>query len=129
MSTDRSQPGLTPGQLAQAVQISEFPFRYDEAESIARKYLNEAIARNSGSSYGGSGGSANVGTAPSSGSGSSASPPASSAKCTKTYKVVKGDSCSKLANAGGLSLSAFIKLNSNLNSGCTNLQVRRAFLV
>lgn len=32
----QQSPGLTAGQLAQYVQRSDFPFRYDEAESVAR---------------------------------------------------------------------------------------------
>lgn len=49
--TAQNSPDLTAGQLAQSVQRSEFPFRYDEAEANARvrrillNYLNR-ISRN-----------------------------------------------------------------------------------
>jgi len=129
IAKNNAQPGLTAGQLAQAVQISEYPDRYDEKEAVARKYLTEAISRNGGSSSS-SGGSANVATgssssgSSSSGSSSGSTSSSSSSSCSKTYKVASGDTCSKLASAGGISLSTFYSLNSNVNTSCSNLQVR-----
>ncbi|KAB5590301.1 hypothetical protein CTheo_6263 [Ceratobasidium theobromae] len=49
---DVNNPGYTAGQLAQSVQRSEYPDRYQEAESIAQDLINQAIA-----SVGGTGGS------------------------------------------------------------------------
>jgi hypothetical protein len=34
-----STPSMTPGQLAQAVQVSAYPDRYDAAESKARSII------------------------------------------------------------------------------------------
>ncbi|MFD1665187.1 FG-GAP repeat domain-containing protein [Streptomyces calvus] len=42
IAKDRANPGYTAGQLAQSVQGSAFPSRYDEAESKARALLAEA---------------------------------------------------------------------------------------
>ena len=39
---DRNNPGYTPGQLAQSVQISAYPERYDQAEGKARALMAEA---------------------------------------------------------------------------------------
>lgn len=39
------RPGVTAGQLAQAVQVSAFPDRYDQEEAKAKQYLQEAAAR------------------------------------------------------------------------------------
>ncbi|MFI9838809.1 FG-GAP repeat domain-containing protein [Nonomuraea sp. NPDC051941] len=39
---DAANPGYTPGQLAQSVQRSAFPDRYDQSEAKARSLLNEA---------------------------------------------------------------------------------------
>ncbi|KAG8792289.1 hypothetical protein FRC12_006543 [Ceratobasidium sp. 428] len=39
---DRNNPGYTAGQLAQSVQRSEFPDRYDQAQSIAQDIINQA---------------------------------------------------------------------------------------
>ncbi|CAM3241695.1 hypothetical protein [Stackebrandtia soli] len=39
---DRNNPHYTPGQLAQSVQISAFPDRYDAAEAKAREMIAEA---------------------------------------------------------------------------------------
>ncbi|KAF8608273.1 hypothetical protein BDV93DRAFT_586534 [Ceratobasidium sp. AG-I] len=41
---DRNNPGYTAGQLAQSVQRSEFPDRYDQAQSIAQDLINAAKA-------------------------------------------------------------------------------------
>ncbi len=41
VGNDRANPGLTPGQLAQSVQRSAFPDRYDQAEGKARALLAE----------------------------------------------------------------------------------------
>ncbi|QRV90988.1 carbohydrate-binding domain protein [Ceratobasidium sp. AG-Ba] len=49
---DANNPGYTAGQLAQSVQRSEFPDRYDQAQSTAQNLINEARA-----SVGGGGGS------------------------------------------------------------------------
>jgi hypothetical protein len=45
---DRANPGYTAGQLAQSVQISEFPDRYDQAQGIAQNLWNQAKAANGG---------------------------------------------------------------------------------
>ncbi|CAE7074610.1 unnamed protein product [Rhizoctonia solani] len=41
---DRNNPGYTAGQLAQSVQRSEYPDRYDQAQSMAQQLINQAIA-------------------------------------------------------------------------------------
>ena len=48
---DAANPGYTAGQLAQSVQISEFPDRYDQAQGIAQSLWDQAKA-----SVGGGGG-------------------------------------------------------------------------
>ncbi|MFC5213634.1 FG-GAP repeat domain-containing protein, partial [Streptomyces coerulescens] len=42
IANDRANPGYSAGQLAQSVQRSAFPTRYDEAEAKARALLGEA---------------------------------------------------------------------------------------
>ncbi|KAG9119727.1 hypothetical protein FRC07_005103 [Ceratobasidium sp. 392] len=49
---DRNHPGYTAGQLAQSVQRSEFPDRYDQAKSIAQDLINKAKASVGGANYG-----------------------------------------------------------------------------
>ncbi|KAH7106857.1 hypothetical protein BKA62DRAFT_218908 [Auriculariales sp. MPI-PUGE-AT-0066] len=125
---DKERSNLSTGQLAQAVQRSDFPTRYDERESAARKYLKLAIERNGGYSSGSNGGAINVGTSPGKsnpGSGSSGS----SSSCSKTYTVKKGDTCSKISSKYSLKLSKFYDLNSKVNSKCTNLQVGTKYCV
>ncbi|NLU72243.1 hypothetical protein HCC61_06020 [Streptomyces sp. HNM0575] len=39
---DQGDPGMTAGQLAQSVQRSAFPDRYDESEAKAREMINTA---------------------------------------------------------------------------------------
>ncbi|EUC62600.1 carbohydrate-binding domain protein [Rhizoctonia solani AG-3 Rhs1AP] len=41
---DRNNPGYTAGQLAQSVQRSEYPDRYDQAQGTAQELINQAIA-------------------------------------------------------------------------------------
>ncbi|KAB5590252.1 hypothetical protein CTheo_6304 [Ceratobasidium theobromae] len=41
---DRNNPGYTAGQLAQSVQRSEFPDRYDQAQSTAQELIRQAQA-------------------------------------------------------------------------------------
>ncbi|GAB1523386.1 carbohydrate-binding domain protein [Rhizoctonia solani] len=52
---DRNFPGYTAGQLAQSVQRSEFPDRYDQAESTARALIAQAQASVGGGNTGGGG--------------------------------------------------------------------------
>ncbi|KZW01072.1 hypothetical protein EXIGLDRAFT_693828 [Exidia glandulosa HHB12029] len=119
-------PNYSSGQTAQCAQVSEFPDRYDQQESRAKSILAEAIKRNGGSSN--AGGAINVATKPSSGSGKSTS--SSSTSGCKTHRTAKkGDTCSKLASAGGISLSKFYSLNSKVNSKCTNLQVGASYCI
>ncbi|KAG9126951.1 hypothetical protein FRC07_001284 [Ceratobasidium sp. 392] len=49
---DRNNPGYTAGQLAQSVQRSEFPDRYDQAQSIAQDLINQARASVGGTNPG-----------------------------------------------------------------------------
>ncbi|MER6949580.1 VCBS repeat-containing protein [Nonomuraea sp. NPDC000554] len=42
ITSDRQNPGFTAGQLAQSVQRSGFPYRYDQEEARARTLLDEA---------------------------------------------------------------------------------------
>ncbi|OON67153.1 hypothetical protein B1H18_34895, partial [Streptomyces tsukubensis] len=42
IDADRKNPGYTAGHLAQAVQRSAFPERYDQVESTARSLIAEA---------------------------------------------------------------------------------------
>ncbi|MEU8336103.1 FG-GAP repeat domain-containing protein [Micromonospora tulbaghiae] len=42
ITCDRNNPGFTPGQVAQCVQRSGFPDRYDQAAATARTLLNQA---------------------------------------------------------------------------------------
>ncbi|CCO33559.1 hypothetical protein RSOLAG1IB_08553 [Rhizoctonia solani AG-1 IB] len=53
---DRNFPGYTAGQLAQSVQRSEFPDRYDQAESTARTLIAQAQSSVGGGNTGGGGG-------------------------------------------------------------------------
>ncbi|KAH7097980.1 hypothetical protein BKA62DRAFT_661284 [Auriculariales sp. MPI-PUGE-AT-0066] len=117
-------PSYSAGQIAQCTQISERPDAYDQRRSDAQNLLNEARSKYGGSSGGSSGGAVNVGTGSSSGSsGSSGSSSGSSGSCAKTYTVVKGDNCSKIASKYSTSFSTLRSLNSAINSGCTNLQI------
>lgn len=122
---NNAHPNYSAGQVAQCAQVSEFPDRYDQLEGRAREQLNAAVKRVGG---GGNGGAVNVGKAPSSGSSSSSS--GSSSGGCKTWRTAKkGDSCSKLANAGGISLSKFYSLNKSVNNKCTNLQVNKSYCI
>ncbi|KAG8793549.1 hypothetical protein FRC12_002419 [Ceratobasidium sp. 428] len=49
---DRNNPGYTAGQLSQSVQRSEFPDRYDQAQSIAQDLINQAKASVGGTNPG-----------------------------------------------------------------------------
>ncbi|MGP3953007.1 hypothetical protein [Streptomyces sp. 7N604] len=42
IKADRDNPGFTPGQLAQKVQVSAFPERYDQREAEAKETLKSA---------------------------------------------------------------------------------------
>ncbi|KAG8689554.1 hypothetical protein FRC09_012381 [Ceratobasidium sp. 395] len=57
---DRNNPGYTAGQLAQSVQRSEFPDRYDQAQSIAQDLINQARASVGGTNPGTGGGCAGL---------------------------------------------------------------------
>ncbi|CAE6460205.1 unnamed protein product [Rhizoctonia solani] len=57
---DRNFPGYTAGQLAQSVQRSEFPDRYDQAESTARTLIAQAQSSVGGGNTGGGGKCAGV---------------------------------------------------------------------
>ncbi|KZW00795.1 hypothetical protein EXIGLDRAFT_720411 [Exidia glandulosa HHB12029] len=150
ISMDKKHPDYSAGKLAQSVQISEYPTRYDEQESRARSILAQAKARNGGGGQtSGNGGAINVGTNPNKGntgsskpkpskgsSSSSASKPKNLAKgtvssgCKKYHTVKKGDVCGKLAKNGGISLSKFYSLNKGVHSGsCNNLQIGQAYCV
>ncbi|KAG8703160.1 hypothetical protein FRC09_004314 [Ceratobasidium sp. 395] len=52
---DANNPGYTAGQLAQSVQRSEFPDRYDQAQSIAQDLINQAKASVGGGTNPGTG--------------------------------------------------------------------------
>lgn len=52
---DQNNPGYTAGQLAQSVQRSEYPDRYDQAQSTAQDLINQAIASVGGGSTPGTG--------------------------------------------------------------------------
>lgn len=142
IAQDKKHPNFSAGQLAQSVQISEFPTRYDEQEGRAKQLLAQAKARNGG---GGSGGAINVGTNPSKGNTSSKPKPSSgstskapknlakgtvSSGCKTYYTVKKGDICAKLSSKGGISLSKFYSLNKGVNSkSCNNLQIGQAYCI
>lgn len=43
ITVDRNNPGFSAGQIAQKVQVSAFPDRYDQAQSKAQSLMNEAF--------------------------------------------------------------------------------------
>lgn len=49
--------------------------------------------------------------------------------CTKYYTVVSGDGCASIESKFNLTLSQFITMNPELNSGCTNLALAEAYCV
>ena len=50
--------------------------------------------------------------------------------CGKYYTVAKGDTCSKLAGKGDISLSKFYSLNSGVkNPSCSNLSIGKAYCI
>ncbi|KAJ7140505.1 hypothetical protein C8R43DRAFT_588687 [Mycena crocata] len=51
------------------------------------------------------------------------------AGCTQYYTVVSGDGCASIESKFGLTLSQFIAMNPELNSGCTNLALAEAYCV
>lgn len=123
-------PSYSAGQIAQCTQVSERPDAYDQRRADAQNLLNQARSKFGGSSGGNSGGAVNVGTGSSGGSSggsssgsSGSSGSSSSGSCAKTYTVVKGDNCNKIASKFSTSFSNLRTLNSSINSGCTNLQV------
>ncbi|KAJ7242256.1 hypothetical protein C8J57DRAFT_1244133 [Mycena rebaudengoi] len=44
-------------------------------------------------------------------------------RCTRTYTVVSGDTCSAIESSTGVSDAQLHALNPAINSGCTNLQI------
>ncbi|KAF9559712.1 hypothetical protein CPC08DRAFT_637416, partial [Agrocybe pediades] len=49
--------------------------------------------------------------------------------CTQYYTVISGDSCSTIESRFGISLSQFITMNPEVNSGCTNIAIGLAYCV
>ncbi|KAK6987472.1 hypothetical protein R3P38DRAFT_2661607 [Favolaschia claudopus] len=49
--------------------------------------------------------------------------------CTEYYTVVSGDSCASIESKFHLTLSQFIAMNPEINSGCTNLALAEAYCV
>ena len=45
------------------------------------------------------------------------------ATCAQSYTVVQGDTCNAIGAKFGISGAAIINANSNINAGCTNLQI------
>ncbi|MDI3403762.1 hypothetical protein [Streptomyces cavernicola] len=43
LTVDEENPSLTPGQLAQAVQVSAYPERYDRREAEARELMTRTV--------------------------------------------------------------------------------------
>jgi hypothetical protein len=128
LQCSKAHPGMSFGQVAQCCQRSERPTAYDNMERQARNLYNEAKARHGdggSSSGGGDGGSVNVGGAPSSGGSNNSG----SGSCVTTYKVKKGDNCSKIQKMYGLSFSTLRSYNSKINTHCTNLSVNMSLCV
>ncbi|KZV92355.1 hypothetical protein EXIGLDRAFT_692800 [Exidia glandulosa HHB12029] len=124
---DRANPGYTAGQLAQAVQRSEFPDRYDLRKAAAEDLIRKARAR-----YGGKKPVIKT-SKPSKGKGVKAPSNRASGTVTsgcKKYRTVKkGDTCAPLAKAGGISVKTFLKLNKGVHSNCNNLQLNKAYCI
>jgi LysM domain-containing protein len=49
--------------------------------------------------------------------------------CTQFYTVQAGDYCMKIAQSFGISFQQFLSWNTDINSGCTNLQAGRSYCV
>jgi len=107
---DKANPQFSAGQLAQSVQRSEFPTRYDQEQSRAQSILDQAEARAGGKP-----------------SAPAPAPPSSS--CKQHYTVKKGDTCSAIGKKYSISVSKFLSLNKGVNSGCTNLQIGQSVCV
>ncbi|TFK97769.1 hypothetical protein BDV98DRAFT_480173, partial [Pterulicium gracile] len=101
--TAAQNPHLSAGTIAQMVQRSEYPDRYNEAEGIARGLIDRArqLAGGGGGGGGGDGGGA----------------------CAQYYNVVGGDSCWTIGERFGISAAQIQSWNPSVNGGCTNLQI------
>lgn len=142
LACNDKHPSWSSGQIAQCAQISEFPDRYDQAESGAKSQLAAAASRHGGkgpsTSSKGPGGAINVAPAPPKASSpkpkpkpntSSGSSKASTSGCKTWRAAKKGDTCSKLAGAGNISLSTFYSLNGKVNKSCNNLQIGTSYCI
>uniref|UniRef100_A0A8H7XMX5 LysM domain-containing protein n=1 Tax=Psilocybe cubensis TaxID=181762 RepID=A0A8H7XMX5_PSICU len=47
----------------------------------------------------------------------------SASDCTRTYKVIEGDTCDKISALKGVSTHQLANANKKINSGCTNLVI------
>ncbi|KZW00936.1 hypothetical protein EXIGLDRAFT_793489 [Exidia glandulosa HHB12029] len=119
---DKANPGFTAGQLAQSVQISEFPDRYDKRKAAAEALIKKARAR---------AGKPKPKPKPSKPVKAPKNVAAGTIKkgCKKYHTVKKGDTCGPLAKSGGISTGTFLKINKGVHSNCNNLQIGKAYCV
>ncbi|TFK97143.1 hypothetical protein BDV98DRAFT_476878, partial [Pterulicium gracile] len=99
--TAAQNPGLSAGTIAQLVQRSEFPDRYNQNEGKANQLI--ARARQLAGNPQGS--------------------------CRQFYTVIGGDICWNIAQRFGVSFDQLISWNPAVNSGCTNLQIGQQLCV
>jgi hypothetical protein len=106
-----ANPGYTPDQIAQGVQRAQLGNLYAQRFDWANQLISQAQAA-TGVKFGGAGGG---GEAP-------PTAPAPSG-CSNKVTVNAGDSCWAISQAHGVSVADILSKNSNINSGCTNLQI------
>ncbi|KAH7107540.1 hypothetical protein BKA62DRAFT_753433 [Auriculariales sp. MPI-PUGE-AT-0066] len=112
---DKAHPGFSAGQLAQSVQVSAFPDRYDAEKAKSQKLIKTAASR-----YKGKG---NPAPKP------KPKPKPSKSKCARTHKVKKGDTCIGLAKGNKISLNRFFQLNKGVHHNCDNLKIDQTYCV
>ncbi|KZV96544.1 hypothetical protein EXIGLDRAFT_833519 [Exidia glandulosa HHB12029] len=101
--TEAANPDTAPGVIAQTVQRSDYPDRYQQVEGVARGL----IAQVQGAVH--------------------ASQAAS--VCSSTYTPVAGDICSVIAQNYDISVDQFLSMNPSIDARCSNLQIGTAYCV
>ncbi|EJD37556.1 hypothetical protein AURDEDRAFT_139830 [Auricularia subglabra TFB-10046 SS5] len=147
IAADRKYPRYTPGQIAQSVQYSEFPDRYDQAEGIAKGLIAKAqrqAGMPSASSTKAASSTSSIPTftipaTPSTTTTSSApaaptlAPGTLDSTCGALYEAASGDSCASIGRAFDASLAQLLfwnpslNLNKSLNAACSNIVAGKSY--
>ncbi|TFK97172.1 hypothetical protein BDV98DRAFT_596955 [Pterulicium gracile] len=102
--TAAQNPNAAAGTIAQMVQRSEYPDRYNQSEGKARQLIDRARQLVGGN------------------------PPPTGA-CRQNYTVANGDVCWSIAQRFGISVAQLQSWNGAINSGCTNLAIGQQLCV